>query len=283
MERVVDVVSDGEIVAALDDGAAVGATLRAGNAEGETVDERLQVCAVGERLGEVDLHRVVVIHAVAVALRPGDVDALVGAASLNGAHQLGDVGRRRVEGYVAHGRGFVQADGDVGCSAGRDVVVAETPFFLVGQVDRGDAGGLAPSLGERGVIGVVAIDVGEVLARITHAVLIGIDKGFEAGAVAVGLTGRAVVIAGVAVGNMEPDVFDRLVGAENQLIARSAGGVAVGRGEKNGAARRCRVIVEDLREGLVERRGGVGVAVEVGAAAEDVEALAQTSLRGPRP
>ena len=283
MELLVHVVVDGEIAATLDDGIGAVIVVSAVDGEGEAIDERCCVGAVGQSLREVDLHRVVVVHAVAVALRPGDVDALVGAAGLNGAHQFGDVGRRRIEGYVEHGRGLEQADGDIGRSSRRDIVVAETPFFLFGQIDRGDAGGLAPSLGERNIIGVVAIDVGEVLAGIAHAVLVGIDKGLEAGAVAVGLTGSAVIIAGVAVGNVEPNVFDRLVGADDQFVARAAGGVAVGRGEENGARRRFRVIVKDLRERLVERRSGVGIAVEMGATAENVEALAQTGLRGPRP
>ena len=283
VEGVVDVVVDGEVVAALDDGVAIGAVFRAGDAEGEAVDEGLGVGAVVQRFGEVDLHRVVVVHRIVIALRPGDVDALVGSAGLDVANDFGHVGRRGVEGDIAHGRGFVQADLDAGRSAGRNVVVAETPFFLTGQIDRGDAGGLAPSLGERGVVDVVAVHIGEVLAVIAHAVSVGIDEGLEAGAVAVGLAGGAVVVAGITVGDIEPDVFDGQIGVDDKFIARATRGVAVGCGEENLSLRSLRVVVEDLREGLVERGRGIGVAVEMRAGAQDMEAFAQSGLRGVRP
>ncbi len=207
VEGVVDVVVDGEVVAALVDGIAIGAALRAGDGEGEAVDEGLGVGAVGQRLGEVDLHRVIVIDGIAVALRPGDVDALVGSAGLDAADNLGDMRRGGVEIDVA-GRGcLVQPDGDGGGSGRRDVVVAETPLLLTRKIDRGDIGRLAPGPGQIGVINSVAVHVGEFLTLVAITVLVGIDEGLEAGAVAIENAGDRVVVAAVAVGNMEPDIL----------------------------------------------------------------------------
>ena len=81
---------------------------------------------------------------------------------------------------------------------------------------------------------------------------------------------------------MEPDILDRLVGVDDELIAGAAN-VSVFRRVKHFARGRCGVVIEDLGECLVKRRRGVGVAVEVGSGAEDVEALAQAGLRGERP
>ncbi len=69
----------------------------------------------------------------------------------------------------------------------------------------------------------------------------------------------------------------------DQLVTGSADGVAVGRREEHFAGRCLGVVVEDLGESLVERRGSIGVAVEVGAGADDMESLAQAGLCGPGP
>ena len=136
VEGVVDVVIDGEIVAALHHRAAFGAALGAGDAEGEALLERGQVDAVGQRLREVDLHRVIVVDPVAIALRPRDVDALVGAIRVHVADNLGDVrvGGSHVD--VAHRGSLDQTDRDgrSGRSGvfGGNVVVAEAPFLFAG-------------------------------------------------------------------------------------------------------------------------------------------------------
>ena len=115
------------------------------------------------------------------------------------------------------------------------------------------------------------------------AVLVGIDEGLETGAVAVEDFGHGIVVSVVAVGDVEPNVFDRHVGMDDKLVARAANGIAVGRGEEDRAGRRGRVIVEDLREGLVERRGVVRIAVEVGAGPQDMEPFAQAGPGGEGP
>ena len=98
VEGVVDVVVDGEVVAALHHGVAFGAALGAGDAEGEALFQRGEVGAVGQRLREVDLQGVVIVDPVGIPLWPGDIDALVGSARLHITNNLGGV--RVVGGYV---------------------------------------------------------------------------------------------------------------------------------------------------------------------------------------
>ena len=143
VEGVADVVVDVEIAAALGDGIAVGAALGARDGEGEAVDQLVFVravvvgigCFIGERFGEVDLQRVVVIDPVAIALRPGDIDPLVGPAGLDGARDRGDVGGGGGQIDVARRRSFVQADGDGRLAVRRNIVVTEAPFFFAREVD----------------------------------------------------------------------------------------------------------------------------------------------------
>ena len=149
----------------------------------------------------------------------------------------------------------MEADGDSGGAGGRNVVVAEAPLFFVRQIDRGAGGRLPPRLGQHRVIGVVAVDVGEFLACFAGAVLVGIDEGFEAGAVAVEDFGDGIVVAVVTVGNVEPDVFDGQIGMDDELVARATNGVPVAGREEHGAIRWLRVVVEHLRESVVERGG----------------------------
>ena len=101
VELVAAVVVDAEVVAALDNSRAVCAILGAGNGKGETVFEGLLVDVVCERLGEENLHRIVVVDSVAVALRPSDIHALIGAARLNRADEFGHMGIFRGEEEVA--------------------------------------------------------------------------------------------------------------------------------------------------------------------------------------
>ena len=287
VEGVVDVVIDGEIVAALHHRAAVGAALGAGDAEGEALLERGEVGAVGQGLREVDLHRVVVVDPVGVTLRPRDVDALVGAIRVHVADNLGDmcVGGSHVD--VAHRGSLDQTDRDGRSSRsgvfGGNIVIAEAPLFFVGQVDGRHLSGLSPRLRQGVVVLAVRIDVRVFLAGFAGAVLVGIDERLEAGTVAVENFGHGVVVAVVAVGDVEPDFLDGQIGVEHEFVARAADRVAIVGREQHLAGGRGGIIVEDLREGLVERSGGVRIAVEVGAGAQDVETFAQACLRGERP
>ena len=177
----------------------------------------------------------------------------------------------------------MQTEGDGGHAVGRNVVVAETPLFLSGNIDRGDIGRLTPSFGERVVISAVGVEVDVVLVGIADAVAVAVGERLEASTVAVWLPCGGVVIARLAVFNVEPDILDRHVRADDDLIARASDRIiGLGRPEDT-AGRRLGIVVKDLRERLVERRGSVGVAVEMGSRTKDVEALAQSGLRGKRP
>ena len=82
---------------------------------------------------------------------------------------------------------------------------------------------------------------------------------------------------------MEPDILDGLVGVDDELVAGAANRVAIVGREEHLPGRCGGIVVEDLGECLIKRGLSVGVAVEVGSGAEDVEALAQAGLRGERP
>ena len=136
---------------------------------------------------------------------------------------------------------------------------------------------------QSGVVNAIGVDVREFLSSFADAVLVGIDKRLEARAVAVEDFGHRIVVAIVAVGDMEPDILDRHVSADDEFVARAADLVAIVGREEHLPGRCGGIVVKDLRESLVKRRGGVRIPVEVGAGAENMEALAQTSLRGERP
>ena len=287
VERVADVVIDVEIAAALDDSAAIGSVLGAGDTEREAVLELLFGQAIGKRLGEIHLHRVVVVDHIAVALRPRDIHTLVGSARLHGAHHLGDACRAGRQVDIARRGRLMQADGDAGLSCRRNVVVAETPFLLVRQVGGSDLRRLTPRLRERGVVLVVAVDVGVFLAALTDAVLVRIDERLETSTVAVEDFGGRVVVAAFAVGDVEPHVLDGQVGVDDEFVARAADRVAIAGREEHRAGRRQRVVVKDLRECVVERRGAErapALAIgQVSPRTNDVEALAEPGLHSPRP
>ena len=106
-------------------------------------------------------------------------------------------------------------------------------------------------------------------------IAIGIDKGIAARPVSVGSFGERIIVTGVAVLDVGPDFGNGGVGPDNHFITGTAdGGVsATDRSLRIGhrAAGSLGVVVEGLGEGLVER--GLGVALEEGAGAEDMEAI----------
>ena len=287
VKGVVDIVVDVKIVAALHHGIAVGAVFGAGDAESETLLELLLAQSVGERLREVNLHRVVVVDRIAVALRPRDIHALVGSACLHRAHHLGDARRIDAQIDIARRGRFVQADPDAGGAVRRNVIVAEAPFFFAGQIGRGHICRLTPRLRQSGIVLVVAVDVGVILAALADAVLVGIDERLETGTVAIENLRRRVVVAIIAIGDVEPHVLDGQVGVDNEFVARAADRVAIPGREEHRARRRQRVVVKDLRESVVERCGAERASAlpigQVSAGTDHVKSFAEPGLHGPRP
>ena len=145
-----------------------------------------------------------------------------------------------------------------------------------------DLGGFGPSGVKGGIVGAVAVDVGEAFPGVPDTVAVGIDEGLKTGAVAVLGAGDGIVVAAVGIGDAVPDLLDGHVGANYHFVTGAAHGVAVVSGEGENALRGLGIVVESLGEGLVER-GLVGAAIEEGAGAENVKAFRQAGLHGPRP
>ena len=120
----------------------------------------------------------------------------------------------------------------------------------------------------------ITIEVGEVLAHIAHAVLVGIVEGFEASTVAVLNFHGGVVVSVIRIVDVEPDFFHRVIGAQHVFIAGTADGIAVVLGPEERAVGRESVVVEDLRESIVEGSRSVCIAVQVRPGSDDMETLA---------
>ena len=249
-------------------------------------------------LGEPNAHDVVVVDLVAVIGREGDKEALRVAQGLDAAGDLAHVGRGRPEAEIAGRGGLEEADFDRRCTGNRDVVVGEPPLFLVGTVDRQAGchlGGPGPSGIQGRVIASVAVEIGESFTLVPNAVVVGVDKGLEAGSVSVLPARDRIVVVGLGIGDGIPDFLDGHVGADHHFVAGSTNRFAVGGGESQFAIGRLCVIVKRLDKGVVERgfvmagierrfaSRGISVALEEGAGPQDVEALAQAGLHGEGP
>ena len=263
------------------DGPPVAALIGAVGEEGNPVFQLLLADALAERFGEIHLHRVVVVHPVTIAAWPCDVDAFIGPACFQSAGDFRDIGGGRVEREVARRGGFQKPDLHRCLPRGWHIVVTESPFLLVWAGDREarcHLGGFGPCIGEGGIVSAVAVHVDELLRAVADAIAICISEWLEARSIAVELFGDRVVVSRFGIVDVIPNFLDRGIGANHDLIARSAHRISIVLRKSDRALRCLGIIIEGLGEGLVNRRRGVDIAVEERPCADHMKAFGQAGL-----
>ncbi len=266
----------------LGDGPPIRSRLRASDTEIDAAENRFQTEPIGDRTGKVNFHQIIFAHGIAIPLGPGDVHSHQGAGGVDRADDLGDVGRGGAQGEVARRGGFHKAQLDGRGSGGGNVFVAEAELAVQGVLHSGILGDLTdldPSPdGGSDVIYPVSVEVGKGFADIVHSVAVGIDEGIPARPVAVGGLGDGIVVAGVAVIDVGPDLSHGGIRANDHLVTRSTDRVPILAGIDQIGLRGLGIIVESLGKGLVER--GLAVALEEGSGAEHMKAVLQSGGEG---
>ena len=123
----------------------------------------------------------------------------------------------------------------------------------------GDLGGLRPGWIQCGIVGSVAIQVGECFSGDPKFYLRWHRRyGSNPAPLPFCCPCCGVVICVIGVGDRVPDFLNGRVGADNHLVAGTADGVSVVGWEGEYALWGFRIVVESLGEGVVERRGFEG-------------------------
>ena len=207
----------------LGDGSPVRAGFRAGDAEVDATEDGLEGKTVGDRPGKVNLHPVIISHRVPVPLGPSDVHPHEGAGGIHRADDFRDVGRGGAQGEIAGRGGFDKTQFDTGRAGGRDIFVAETEFAVQRMVNRrvlGDFTHLNPSPDRgTGVVNSVSVEIREGFSRVIQIVAVGVDKRVAAGTVSIRGFGDGIVVAGVAVVDVGPNLGDGGVRPDDHFIA----------------------------------------------------------------
>ena len=266
----------------LGDGPPIRSGLRAGDTEVDATQNRFQTQPIGDRARKVYFHQIIFAHGITIPLGPRDVHAHERSGGVDGADDLSHVSVSGAEGEVVGGGSFDKAELDRGGAGGGDVFVAEAKFAIQGVLHGrilGDFADLDPgSDAGTGVIRPVAVEVRKGFTGIILTVAVGIDEGISARSVPVGRFGGGVIVAGVTVIDVGPNLGDGGIRTHDHFVAGPAHRIAIAAGVNQIGLRSLGVVIKSLREGLIE--GGLTLALEEGSGAEDMEPILQAGGEG---